>query len=95
MLRQLYLYSVGIEQEYGILPDALCFNCFRSGVFIKEPFDKQKYEEAKQWAIDSIEKILETGEFEPNQNFFTCTYICGVHDHCEYDIAAREERRHR
>ncbi len=94
MLRQLYLYSVAVEQEYGKLPDALCFNCYRTGKFIKEQFDKQKYEETKQWAVSCIEKISNTEEFEPKQNFFSCFYICGVSEHCEYDIEAREERRH-
>ena len=93
MLRQLYIYSIAVEQEYGVLPEALCFNCFRTGVFIKEKFDKQKYEEAKQWALDSIERISHAEDFEPNRDFFSCFYICGVSDHCEYDIEAREERR--
>lgn len=93
MLRQLYLYAAAVEQEYGVLPKWLCFNCFKAGVFIKEQFDIQKYEEAKQWAIESIEKIKNTEDFEPNQDFFSCFYICGVSDHCEYDIEAREERR--
>lgn len=95
MLRQLYLYSVYIKQAYGVFPEALCFNCFRTGVFIKEQFDIQKYEETKQWAIDSIEKIRNTEDFEPNGDFFSCFYICGVSDHCEYDIEAREEMRRR
>ena len=92
MLKQLYIYSVAVEQEYGVLPKALCFNCFRTGVFIKEQFDIQKYEEAKQWALDSIERISQAEDFEPNIEFFSCFYICGVSDHCEYDIEAREER---
>ena len=93
MPRQLYLYAAGVEQEYGVLPKWLCFNCFKAGVFIKEKFDTQKYEEAKQWAVKSIEKISNTEDFEPNRDFFSCFYICGVSDHCEYDIEAREERR--
>lgn len=93
MLKQLYIYSVAIEQEYGVLPKALCFNCFRNGEFIKEQFDKQKYEEAKQWAIDSIRKIEQTEEFEANREFFSCYYICGVNEYCKYDIEAREERK--
>ena len=93
MLKQLYLYSVSIEQERGILPKELWFNCFRAGVIIKENFDIKKYEETKKWAEECIEKILNTDEFNANQHFFSCTYICGVNDHCEYDIEAREERR--
>ena len=87
------MYAAGVEQEYGVLPKWLCFNCFKAGVFIKEKFDTQKYEEAKQWAVKSIEKISNTEDFEPNRDFFSCFYICGVSDHCEYDIEAREERR--
>lgn len=93
MLRQLYLYAAAIEQEYEVLPKFLCFNCFKAGVFIKEQFDIQKYEETKQWAIKSIEKITNTEDFEPNLDFFSCLYICGVSDYCEYNIEAREERR--
>lgn len=96
MLKQLYLYSVAIEQEFGCLPEALCFNCFKNGVFIKEPFDKQKYEETKQWAVDKIRQIENTESFDPNRNYFSCRWICGLHNHCPYDIEAREEaRKHR
>lgn len=35
MLRQLYLYSAAVKEEYGRFPSYLCFNCFRAGVFIK------------------------------------------------------------
>lgn len=93
MLRQLYLYSVGVEREYGTLPEELCFNCFRSGKFIKEKFDTQKYEEAKRWAVDCIKRIEQAGSFEPKHDFFKCFYICGVSDNCCYDIEAREEHR--
>ena len=35
MLRQLYLYSIPVYEEFGAYPDYLCFNCFKTGVFIK------------------------------------------------------------
>lgn len=38
MLRQLYLYSIPVFESFGRYPDWLCFNYFRSGVFIKERF---------------------------------------------------------
>lgn len=85
MLKQLYLYAAAVEQEYGVLPKLLCFNCFKSGVFIKEQFDIQKYEETKQWAVECIEKISQTEFFEPDTDFFSCIYICGVSDYCEYN----------
>lgn len=92
-LRQLYIYSAAVEQTYGKLPTYLCLNCFRTRVFIKVPFDQKEYENAKKWALDTIERIENTEVFPPKQNPFSCFWICGVTKHCKYDIAALEERR--
>ena len=92
MLKQLYLYSIAVEKIVGKLPDYLCFNCFRTGELIVEPFDKTAFEEAKRWAVETVYKIQETADFEPNQNVFSCFWICGVSDRCIYDIESIEER---
>ena len=34
MLKQLYLYSAGIKQEFGKYPKKLCFNCFRNSIIL-------------------------------------------------------------
>lgn len=83
MLRQLYLYSAAVEQEYGKLPKALCFNCFKNNTFIEEEFSLERYEEAKKWAVDEIHKIENSEEFEANPEFFKCIYICGVSNRCD------------
>lgn len=93
MLRQLYIYSAAVKQEYGKFPKALCFNCFKSGVFIEEPFRKEAYNEAIEWVKRSVADIKSTDDFYPNREFFSCYYICGVSDDCIYDQIAREERR--
>lgn len=93
MLKQLYLYSAAIKQEYGKFPKALCFNCFKSGAFIEEPFQKEAYLDTIEWAKRSIESIKEADDFYPNREFFVCSYICGVNEDCIYDQMARSERR--
>lgn len=93
VLRQLYLYSVAIEQEYGKLPKGLFLNCFRTGVFIYEPFDKNAYEAAKQWALDQIAKIREDSDFDPILNPFSCFWICGVNDSCTYYLEDKKNKR--
>lgn len=93
MLRQLYIYSAAVKQEYGKFPKALCFNCFKSGVFIEEPFREEAYNEAISWVKRSVADIKSTDDFYPNREFFSCYYICGVSDDCVYDQMAREERR--
>lgn len=93
MLRQLYLYSAAVKQEYGKFPKSLCFNCFRTGVFIEEPFQEEAYHEAIDWVKGVIDDIKSVEDFYPNREFFFCRYICGVSDDCVYDELAREERR--
>ena len=60
MLRQLYLYSAAVKEKYGKFPVKLCFNCFKAGTFIEEPFREEAYEEAVEWACKAIENIKNT-----------------------------------
>lgn len=84
MLRQLYIYSAAIKQKYGKFPKVLCFNCFKTGVFIEEKFNEDAYKKAIEWAKKGIEDIKNAYDFYPNIDFFTCFYICGLSDECCY-----------
>lgn len=84
MLRQLYLYAAAVEQEYGKLPKLLCFNCFRSRVFIEEPFNESAYNEAIEWANKQVETISEETDFHPYIDYFSCKFICGMQRDCIY-----------
>lgn len=84
MLRQLYIYSAAVKQEYGKFPKALCFNCFRTGKFIEEPFREEEYHKTIDWAKKSIEDIKDMNDFHPFREFFSCYYICGLSDECCY-----------
>lgn len=84
MLRQLYIYSAAIKQKYGKFPKSLCFNCFKTGTFIEEPFSEEAYDEAVKWAKENIENIKNADDFHPNRDFFSCNYICDVSDECCY-----------
>ena len=84
MLKQLYIYSAAIKEEYGKFPKSLCFNCFKNQTFIEEPFNMAAYERAIQWALSEIESIEGAEDFYPSIDYFGCYYICGVHDDCCY-----------
>jgi len=84
MLVQLYLYAAAVEQIYGKFPKSLCFNCFKSGVFIEEPFVREKYDEAIKWALDMIGEIKEDENFRPSVEYFGCIHLCGLTSDCEY-----------
>lgn len=84
MLRQLYLYAGALKQETGEFPCALCFNCFRTGTVIEEPFRKEAYDEAVNWSSRQIALIENTTDFYPAPDPFTCRYICSMSEDCCY-----------
>lgn len=84
MLKQLYIYSEAVKYEFGAYPKALCFNCFKSGAFIEEPFDPEAHKQALEWAVKNIEDIKKTELFYPRVDYFSCTNLCGLRDECCY-----------
>lgn len=93
MLRQLYIYSEAVYKEYGKYPKALCFNCFKNGEFIVEPFNEKAHKEAVQWAIDSVRKIENEEDFASKEDAFMCTWLCGLHDRCPHAINMNDWRK--
>lgn len=88
--RQMYLYSIPVEEEYGKPPKELAINAYRVGRFIVEPFDKAKQDEAKAWAVSKIEEIENAEDFDGKPEWFRCNWICGFTDRCEDYQYAKE-----
>lgn len=84
MLKQLYLYAAAVKQEYGKFPKALCFNCFKNGMFIEEPFSEKIFSETIEWFLKTIDDIADENDFLPYLDYFSCKNICGVKDDCCY-----------
>lgn len=84
-LRQLYVYSAGVFQKYGRYPDYLEFNCFRTGVWITEPFALERLKEVEAWAEETIERIIMCSSWPANRDFWFCKYLCDVSQDCEYE----------
>lgn len=83
-LRQLYMYSIPIEAEFGELPKYLCFNCFRTQTKIVEPFNIEAYKNTKKWALDTIETISKEESWSPNIEWWRCKHLCDICNECEY-----------
>ena len=88
-LRQLYLYSVPMEQLYHTYPDRLEINCFRTGQLISEPFRQGEFEKTKEWALKTIDTITENEDWSPKIDYWKCRYICNLSDSCCYFQANR------
>jgi hypothetical protein len=83
-LKQLYVYSIPIYNEYGKYPSKLCFNCFKSGVLIEEEFDKQKLDNTIDWIYATIDRIKAEKEWKPVITYMFCKDLCSARGICEY-----------
>lgn len=83
-LRQLYLYSAPIKEVFHTYPERLEFNCFRTGQLISESFQEKTFEQTKDWAVTTIEKIIDNDDWSPNMDYWKCRYLCDLNHCCEY-----------
>ena len=85
-IRQLCLYAIPIIEEYGHV-DELWWNLFKDKNWLKMPFNKEDYDEAIQWAEDTLKLIETEKEWLPNPDFYYCNYLCGQRNHaCDYKL---------
>ena len=82
-IRQLYIYCIPIIEQEGRVPNYLHFNSFRKGKWVKIPFDKNDYEESKQWALNIIKSIYNDKDMRGIYgNDWFCNVLCGVKEFC-------------
>lgn len=97
--RQLYLYSIPVIKEYGSV-SKLKWNMFKDQKWIEVPWIQEEYDEAIQWAKDTLELIEKEKEWRPNPDYYYCHYLCGQRNHaCEYkpqptSKKTEEDKRH-
>lgn len=83
-IRQLCLYAIPIIEEYGHV-DELWWNLFKDRNWLKMPFKKEDYDEAIQWAKDTLTLIENEKNWFPNPDSYYCNFLCGQRNHaCEY-----------
>lgn len=92
-LKQLYLYSIAVNDEFGKFPKYLCFNCFRNGNFIKTEFDENAFSDACKQIVEDVKLIEATSDFYPRIDYFYCKYLCGQSENCWYNEEIEGERR--
>lgn len=84
--KQLYLYAEQVFNEYGTYPKKIEWNYFKEQQWLSLPFVKEEFEDAKTWAIDTIEEIYKEENFLPNLDYFYCHNLCGFRNSCDYKM---------
>lgn len=79
--RQLYIYSHAVTEEYATAENpqpvkSLMWNMFRDGSFLEVPWKPDEYQEAMNWAVDTIHLIENETAWLPNPSQFYCRELC-------------------
>lgn len=83
-IRQEYLYCIPLIEQYGKV-DYLSWNMIRDQREIKIPFNKDDFEEAKNWCINTIrEAENETMWLPDTSESYRCSVICNHRNKCIY-----------
>ena len=83
-IRQLCLYAKPTIEEYGHV-DELWWNLFKDKNWLKIPFTEEDYNEAIQWAEDTIHLIEKETEYPCNPDYYYCWNLCSQRNNaCPY-----------
>lgn len=82
--RQMYLYCMAVNNEYGVYPKWIVWNHFKDQKFAKIPFIKEEFDESIKWFIDTIHRIECDEDFQANIECFYCKQLCEFRASCEY-----------
>ena len=91
--RQLYLYSIYINQKYNRYPDLLQFYMFMKQQIISIDYNISDLEEALKWASDTVNEIRNAFNYPPYYNDFYCGNLCNFRDFCEFKADENSHRR--
>lgn len=82
-LKQLYLYSEHIKEQFGEYPRQLVFNPLRGDDGpIHNAFDPAEYEKTLKWFDDTVKKIYADEHFACHPDKFYCDNLCSVNSFC-------------
>ena len=84
--RQLYLYSMYVKEKYGVFPKSLQFLMFRKQMLVTIPFNVDDYDEAVQWAKNTVRVIRDSFEFPPKCDLFFANNLCNHREYCKFKL---------
>lgn len=85
-MKQLYVYSKAVFDEFGKYPSKLILNQFNIRTLTTEIFNIEKYNEAIKWCEDTIELIINEKKWKEYNNTeqFFCDTLCNHRSICKF-----------
>ena len=91
--RQLYLYSLFVKEKYGRYPDELQFMMFRKKKVEPVPFNIDDFNEAIEWAKDTVRIIRNAFDYPATCDEFFAENLCNHRQYCKLKVAKKKKRR--
>jgi hypothetical protein len=84
--KQLYIYSIPYKEKYGEYPKLLSLSMARMNDWYTVEFNKDDFNNAKQWVTEQIGNIYNAKGFNKGDDTtkFWCDFICGQRINCKY-----------
>lgn len=85
-MKQLYIYSKAVYDEFGKYPVKLILNQFNIRTLTCQDFNIDKYNEAIKWCEDTIEAIIAENNWDEynNGNQYFCDTLCNHRGVCKF-----------
>lgn len=81
--KQLDIYALATKHLMGRYPDTLCFNLFRDGYMMVQPFSLARLQQTEAWICQTIEAIKATTDWTHLEKpTYFCHIICSVAREC-------------
>lgn len=90
-LKQMCLYCIAVEQNYGKTPTKVMWLHFRHQAMTEHDVSREEIEATKKWVKDVTDRIKNDKVFPPCKDWFRCTNICDYRHTCEYLLFDDEE----
>ena len=86
LFNQQYLYCIPFKEQFGEYPTYLNLNMLRIGDWYKIKFNKEDFDKAVQWALDTLHDIYNETEWAATckENQFFCDFLCSQANFCKY-----------
>lgn len=90
-LKQMCLYCIAVEQNYGKRPTRVMWLHFRDKAITEQAITEEDIKATEKWVADTVLSIDQDEDFKPKKDWFMCHNLCEYRHSCQYLMFEDEE----